>query len=184
MLVLPFLAAQAHATIYLGPETSLRISWDPGEDGDVVSYRVYYGASSGSYDKSIEVGEITAVIPDLLVDSYYYFAVTAVNASGLESDFSDELVVLARALPLPPGAVPAQIAGFSRIDGLTLGFDIKGAVGARELRLYGSNDLKEWELLETVDGSISAKVLINDPQAVGAPQRFYRLESRFEAEIP
>jgi hypothetical protein len=162
------------------PLTSVRLSWDANPEPDVVGYRVYYGGSSGTYTDSIDVSAVTtAEVAGLLVGANYYFVVVAFNQSGLESDFSDELSVLAKAASLPVGAVPAQIGGFSRIDGKTMGFDIVGGAEVTELRIYGSSDLKEWELLETVSGSVSAKVLVQDPEALGAPRRFYRLESRF-----
>lgn len=159
---------------------SVKLSWDANSEPDVVGYRVYYGVASGTYTDRVDVSAVTtAEVSGLLVGANYYFVVVAFNQAGVESDFSDELMLLTKAASLPVGAVPAQIGGFSRIDGKTMSFDIVGGAGASELRIYGSSDLKEWELLETVSGDVSTKVLVQDPNALGSPSRFYRLESRF-----
>jgi hypothetical protein len=159
---------------------SVKLSWDANSEPDVIGYRVYYGVASGTYTDRVDVSAVTtAEVSGLLVGANYYFVVVAFNQAGVESDFSDELMLLTKAASLPVGTVPAQIGGFSRIDGKTMSFDIVGGAGASELRIYGSSDLKEWELLETVSGDVSAKVLVQDPNALGSPSRFYRLESRF-----
>jgi hypothetical protein len=79
------------------------ISWDPPterEDGstieglDLAGYRVYYGAATGSYTKSVLVtGSTSAVISGLNAGSTYYFVITALDSVGNESDPSDEVHV-------------------------------------------------------------------------------------------
>jgi len=66
------------------------LAWDasPG----VTGYKIYWGAASHNYANSVEVGNVTTapVIvtePSLVV----YFAATSVDASGIESDFSNEV---------------------------------------------------------------------------------------------
>jgi fibronectin type 3 domain-containing protein len=57
--------------------------------GDVAGYRVYYGISPGNYVSYIEVGNVNSYSLNIPDDgNTYYFAVTAYNAAGLESDFS------------------------------------------------------------------------------------------------
>jgi hypothetical protein len=71
---------------------SVTIEWDPNPEPDVVSYKVYHGTDSRAYGFTNEVANSTqCVISNLQIEATYYFAVTAINLSGLESDFSEEL---------------------------------------------------------------------------------------------
>lgn len=79
------------------------ISWlapDQNVDGtaliDLSGYRIYYGNLSGQYSRRLEINDasiMTAVINDLSQGTWY-FAATALNSQGLESAFSNELVML------------------------------------------------------------------------------------------
>ena len=61
----------------------------------MAGYRVYYGTVSGTYlqarGSGIATGNQTSYVLNGLPKGYlYYFAVTAFDASGNESDFSTE----------------------------------------------------------------------------------------------
>ncbi len=80
---------------------SVTLSWTPpfeNEDGsaltDLAGYEIHYGRESGNYDQSIRIDNpsITTYVVDQLVPGTYYFAATAFNYSGVESDFSAEAV--------------------------------------------------------------------------------------------
>jgi hypothetical protein len=71
------------------------LAWDPSGP-EVAGYRVYYGvnsrAGSSVYASVIDVGPQTSFsVPNLIVGTTYFFAVTAYNLSGVESDFSEEI---------------------------------------------------------------------------------------------
>jgi hypothetical protein len=66
------------------------------EDGsplnDLAGHNVYYGTASGNYSQSIDTGNTTTYTVANLADGLtYYFAVTAYDTSGNESEFSDEV---------------------------------------------------------------------------------------------
>ena len=68
------------------------LTWDPSTSTNVAGYKVYMGTASGTYSSSITVESTTNyTVSDLAVGSTYYFAVTAYNASGIESSFSNEV---------------------------------------------------------------------------------------------
>jgi hypothetical protein len=75
------------------------ISWNPpttNEDNtpltDLAGYKVYYGAVSGNYSTSINVGNVTTYQISNLTDGLtYYFATTAYDTSGNESVYSNEV---------------------------------------------------------------------------------------------
>jgi hypothetical protein len=67
------------------------LTWEPSNDPTVVGYRVYYGPTSKVYGAPVDVGNDTTHTVTGLDDGRYYFAVTAYNAIGLESGYSNEV---------------------------------------------------------------------------------------------
>jgi uncharacterized protein YqjF (DUF2071 family) len=91
------------ATAPITSEVSL--AWDPSPDANVVRYYVYYGVASGDYTNRVDAGNATSVtISNLVVGCTYYFAATAMDDSGLESDFSNEVSYTVPA-PKQPAAI-------------------------------------------------------------------------------
>lgn len=71
----------------------LTLTWDPNTEPDLAGYILYWGFSSSDYVFSVDVGNQTSyTVTDLAPGATYYFAVTAYNTSGLESDYSNEVV--------------------------------------------------------------------------------------------
>jgi hypothetical protein len=60
---------------------------------DLAGYRIYYGNVRGQYDytRDIDDAGIMTVVIDNLTQGTWYFAATALNSSGLESDLSGEV---------------------------------------------------------------------------------------------
>ncbi len=86
------------SSLYAG---SVTLAWDPSPDASVVAYKVYYGPTSRSYTNSLQVGNVTnASIVGLIEGATYYFGATALDSSGLESDFSNETLFT---VPVPVG---------------------------------------------------------------------------------
>lgn len=68
------------------------LAWDPNGESDLAGYRTYYGTESGNYTYNVEVGKNESVtIAGLDLGKKYYFAVTAYDQDGNESDFSSEI---------------------------------------------------------------------------------------------
>lgn len=81
-----FLASIANASM------NVTLAWDPNPEPDIASYTIYYGTNSRTYFASTNVGNVTcATVKGLDPSQIYYFALTAWTASGLESDFSEEV---------------------------------------------------------------------------------------------
>ena len=77
-------AALAHAQ-------SVTLSWDPSPSAGVTHYRIYFGSSSRNYSGVTDAGlalQQTVVLPH---SGRWFFAATAVDANGGESDFSNEV---------------------------------------------------------------------------------------------
>jgi fibronectin type 3 domain-containing protein len=67
------------------------LQWEPNAETDLAGYRVYVGTASGTYSAPRTIGLQTTYTVTGLAAGTYYFAVTAVNTAGLESDFSNEV---------------------------------------------------------------------------------------------
>ncbi len=76
-------------SLYAG---SLQISWNENTESDLAGYRLYYGSASQSYTDTVDVGLVSHyTVGGLSEGETYYFAVTAYDFSGNESEFSDEV---------------------------------------------------------------------------------------------
>ena len=74
---------------------SATLTWTGSASAAVTGYRVYFGLAPGVYlqpkGAGIGIGRVeTFVVTGLLAGQRYYFAVTAVDASGNESAYSNE----------------------------------------------------------------------------------------------
>jgi hypothetical protein len=68
------------------------LAWDPSPDSTVTGYKLHYGTESGSYTESVDVGNTTSYTLDgLQPNTDYYFAATAYDDQGAESDYSNEI---------------------------------------------------------------------------------------------
>ena len=73
------------------------LSWDApatSADGtpltDLAGYKAHYGSEAGKYVTNVDVGNVTTYTVKDLKAGTYYFAVTAYDADGNESTFSNE----------------------------------------------------------------------------------------------
>lgn len=92
--VLVFIFLSANTAAFAGQAT---LSWsappantDGTELTDLAGYKVNYGTASGVYTQKIDVGNVNSHTLSNLSDGTYYFAVSAYNALGKESAYSNE----------------------------------------------------------------------------------------------
>ncbi len=70
---------------------SAKLAWLASSDPEVAGYNIYYGTASQQYTNSVTVGAVTnAVIGNLRDDVTYFFAATAYDSLGNQSEFSNE----------------------------------------------------------------------------------------------
>src|SRR5262245_3413265 len=108
LLFLSYFALLGPINAHGGVEVSL--TWDPCPDPAVTGYLVYYGTESGVYPYVNNAGNSTNVIvPGLSGVTTYFFAVTAHDSTGLESDLSDEVSVTTPEMPDGPPPLPVLV---------------------------------------------------------------------------
>ncbi len=72
---------------------AVTLAWDANTEPNVVGYKLHYGTTAGTYDTTIDVGNVTQyhIAGQLLYGTLYYFAVSAIDDVGLESGYSNEI---------------------------------------------------------------------------------------------
>ena len=84
------------------------LSWNTDTDPTVVGYNLDYGTSSGNLDQTENVGNVTtATVSGLNTGTTYFFAVTAYNAAGVNSNYSNIVSFTPTATPTPTPAPTA-----------------------------------------------------------------------------
>ena len=157
----------ASADALVGPP-SMTLAWDRSPDADVVGYRIYLGSSSRRYTNSIYVGNVTSnSLSGLASGTSYYVAVTALDASGLESDYSTELIYTPVATATGP-KVKVRVAG-NRQAVLT----VSGPVG-QAYELQATTNLTAWSVLGSATVATNGLASFSDTAAPNYRIRYYR----------
>jgi hypothetical protein len=87
---------------------NVTLAWDasPGTNS-IANYKIYYGSASATYTNSVSAGtNLTATVSNLVQGGTYYFAATATDTYGLESDYSSEV---STTIPVPLTNQPPTI---------------------------------------------------------------------------
>lgn len=127
------------------------LAWERNAEPDVLGYRIYYGIASRTYSRSIDVGNVTAYTVTGLGTGIYFFAVTAYNAAGLESGYSNEVWTTVSSTT-PSGC---DINGDATVNVLDLQVLINGILGingalGRDLNSDGRIDVLDLQILGNV----------------------------------
>src|SRR4051812_48223353 len=85
-----FMALLAASAISSTPAATLTVAWDASISANVVGYKVYYGPASRNYTNSVSTSATSLSISNLIDGQMYYFAATAYDTFGVESDYSSE----------------------------------------------------------------------------------------------
>ena len=99
-------------------QSSVTLAWDPSPGSAIAGYRLYEGGASRTYTNVIAAGNMTnATVSGLASGGTYFFAATAYDTSGLESDFSSEV---SYTVPLPTNNPPTIALTFSNPSAITI----------------------------------------------------------------
>lgn len=87
---------------------TITLAWD-ASDG-AAGYKIYRGTESRKYDKVFDVKNVLTYKDIISADGKYYYAATAYDNAGNESDFSDEVnTVVDLTAPLKPANLKISI---------------------------------------------------------------------------
>ncbi len=143
---------------------NMNLAWDVHPDPAVTGYTVYYGTASRAYTANIAVGNLTqTTIPGLAEGVTYFFTLTAINTSGLESAFSNEVSFL-------PGNHATSLSTTATGE---MALTVRGLIG-QQYDIEASQDLKIWNVISTVTMADGGSLEFSDPDKALYPTRFYR----------
>lgn len=172
-----FLIALAFvATIFLTSASALAenisLAWDPSPSPNIVSYRLYYGTSSRAYTSVIDAGPTTsATVSNLVAGTTYYFAATAVDGFGLESDFSAEFTYTPSLVTTnPPKIKITPGKGHNKITAT--------AAPSSSYTIQATDDMTTWKDLAVMTANTAGEMEYIDPVEEGKSLRFYRLQKK------
>ena len=89
---------------------NVTLAWDASPSGSIAGYRVYYGTNSRAYGFVTNAGLVQTQQVALPCPGRWFFAATAYDAIGLESDYSNEVQWEAK-----PGAPALHGEAFVRL---------------------------------------------------------------------
>jgi chitinase len=159
------------ATAFAGPVT---LAWDAVSAPELAGYRLYYGYSSGGYSVTLDVGNFTtAAVSGLDVGRTYYFAATAYDVYGDESNFSNEVSYVVPAADSTPPTVaitsPAGGALVPKKSTVTINATASDNVGVTRVEFYVNGQLT------CSDTAASSTCAWKVP---AAPGRTYQLQAK------
>jgi hypothetical protein len=147
---------------------AVKLAWNASSSTDVTGYRIHYGTASGTYTASIVVGNVTSgTVPGLAEGVTYHFAVSAFNAAGLASGYSNDVSI-------KPGLLTTRMSTSATGESILA---VQGLIG-RQYDIEASEDLITWILIETVTIPEGGSLQFSDPDAGSYSKRFYRTSQR------
>lgn len=112
------------------------LAWDASVSSGVTGYKVYVGGASRAYGAPITIGNQTTYTVTGLGPGTYFFAVSAFDVDGNESDYSNE-VSQAIYSPLIITVTPAQLAAMAGKP-FTATFTAQGGAGQYAYQVVGT----------------------------------------------
>lgn len=147
---------------------SASLSWDASPDVTVTGYNIYYGGASGVYTNTVSVGnQLSAVISGLDEGGTYYFVLTAFDALGVESIYSNEASYL-----VPPlvTALKLQIGGAAGGAFMLTGAGRSG----HTYEIQATTNFTDWTVIGSQTVGTDGVFAFSDSTAANFPNRFYR----------
>jgi len=168
-IVLGLLTASAFGALP-GPTRTVTLAWSPSPSSTIAGYRVYLGPASQVYTDTVDAGNATTVtISNLIAGATYFFAVTAYDIIGLESDFSNEISYTV------PTTANLQVSVSPSGEVLLSGT----APGGYQYEIFATDDLKSWTTIGSMCVDVSGFFQFTDPASSNYTMRCYRLRQIF-----
>jgi hypothetical protein len=183
MVIIRALASCLAASFMIFPSQSsaqgfpcaLTLAWDSSDDPNVVGYRLYQGIASQVYTQVVDLGNTTTtVISNLIAGVTYYFAVTAYDSTGLESQYSGEIsYTVPTGAPMMPGT-PACLS----IDQISPSQVVLSGTAppGNSYDVLATQDLNTWLIIGTVAVDATGAFQFTDPRGASLPVCCYRLQ--------
>ena len=145
---------------------SVELAWNPSRGSTIAGYRLYYGGASQTYTNTVDAGNATSVtVSNLTAGSTYFFAVTAYDLIGLESEFSQEISYTV------PASARLEVRPLAGGQMLVTG---RGPVGY-SYDIQTSRDCQNWAVTGKATMDANGTFQFTDAEAATNALRYYRL---------
>ena len=145
------------------------LSWDANKETDIVGYRVYRGGGNRKYSTNSLVGKVTSYpVRNFAAGGVFYFSVTALNSAGLESDFSNEVILTTSETRLSASVLPSK-----RFQIVAQG------VPGKTYSVQASSDLRTWvKVGSPIADQTTGQLTFADNAFPELSWRFYKAEQQ------
>ena len=123
--------------------TTVMLQWDANSETDLAGYKVYHSPESSPLEGTIPLDvskQTTATISGLDPEKSYRFAVTAYNASGIESSYSNIVSIEEQSPPTVAISSPADNINVSGL--VSINVNASDNVGVTKVEYYVNGELK------------------------------------------
>ena len=174
-LVLP---AAVYAAGEVAPAVSL--AWNANPEPDIAGYKVHFGSQSGVYSNVLDVrGSTSIALPQMLMGSTYYLAVSAYNTAGQEGPRSSEFSVTA-AVPSSPALNTSFAMGSGGQGKVQWQYPKTAATAADGFTIYASENLQTWTEAKKMDADDATSsdeqwLYFDFPYQATKPRMFFRV---------
>jgi len=152
-------------------QSSVTLAWDLGADNSISGYEIHYGAASHNYTDAVSVGLVSRVtISGLNVGTTYYFAATAYNLLGLESDYSEEVSYTVPPVETIEPSLQLTITPTGQV--ILTGTGTPG----QACNILMSQDFMTWTVIGMITFDATGAFQLIDPAGTSQPGAFYKLE--------
>ena len=172
----------AAAVTLPGTLYTVNLGWNAVAETDIQGYRIHVGTQSLQYTGSYDTGlALTYLAGGLEYGKTYYFSVTAIGSTGLESLLSNELVVTVAPPPLPTAS--HLVTTGTGQSGLQWTFPRAALGSSPEFLVSASPDLVTWTMVDTIlpaqaSGGDTLNLQFTWPLQVVGNRRFFRLTAK------
>jgi len=157
------LAARGQST------SSVTLTWNADADPNTAGYLIYSGTVSGVYTQELNVGNVTtATLSNLPTGNIWYFAVAAVDASGLEGPPSTEINVVSNAegTQLTWSAFPTFTVNGAAVSGTSVSFSANVNPNGTAGPTMDPSNLYVWWRYGVAQGSYT-QTTVSQPIGIG-----------------
>ena len=159
----------AQAGSFTSPN-QVTVAWDPSPDASVTGYFLYYGTDGSSLTNRLDVGNQTnAPLAGLQPGLTYQLTVTAYDASGSESDPSNQIQYKVPVAP-PQNLAVQPLNQQEHVMNLSF----QGVAGAT-YQIEATTDLVNWSLVLTTNCVATGPFTVSVADTTANPSQFFRM---------
>ncbi len=147
-------------------QQTFSLAWNANPEPDIVSYRVHVGTSSRQYSQSFSTTAPNINISTLPAGPTYFFAVSAVNSAGLESDFSAEIS--------SGGGTPSGPSVNTTLTTTSIRMTVQ-TTASSVVAFDSSTNLVDWQFFANRTANASGVATLNQARSSALPAQFYRV---------